>query len=375
MRFRNMLAPLLGSAVCACVAPQPADISRNDMRPIVIGHRGASGYHPEHTLESYALAVQQGADFIEPDLVITRDGVLIARHENEIGGTTDVANHPEFAERRTTKVIDGRRITGWFAEDFTLAEIRTLRARERLAQLRTGNARFDGKFGIPTFDEILAWVRRVNDERAAAARRGRKSPPTTIGIYAETKHPTYFRTLGKPLEEPLIVALRRSGLDRADAPAFIQSFETANLRMLKNLTRVRLIQLLDDSGAPFDFIASGSNRTYADLVTPSGLADIAEYAHGIGPTRELVIPRREDGTLGQPTDLVRDAHSAGLKVHAWTFRAENTFLPANFRSGEDPAAPGDLESEIRAYLDAGVDGVFADHPDLAVRARNAWDRD
>lgn len=330
-------------------------------RPIVIAHRGASGYRPEHTLASYQLAIEMGADFVEPDLVSTRDGVLVCRHENEIGGTTDVAAHPEFAARRTTKTIDGVTAEGWFTEDFTLAELKTLRARERLPQLRPGNAEFDGRFEIPTLDEVIDLVQRES------ASRGR-----TIGIYPETKHPSWFASLGLALEEPLLAALERAGWTEADAPVFIQSFETENLRMLHTRTRVRLIQLMEAGGRPFDFTRRGDPRTYADMATPEGLAEIATYAQGIGPDKALVIPRGADNRLAAPSSLVTDAHAAGLLVHPWTFRSENYFLPADFHAG-DPAAPnfprlhGDAPAELATFFAAGVDGVFADFSDVAVK--------
>jgi glycerophosphoryl diester phosphodiesterase len=332
-------------------------------RPIVIAHRGASGYRPEHTLESYRLAIEMGADYVEPDLVSTADGVLVCRHENEIGGTTDVAAHPEFAARRTAKTIDGVTAEGWFTEDFTLAELKTLRARERLPQLRPANTAFDGRFELPTLDEVIALVRRES------AARGRM-----IGIYPETKHPSWFHSLGLALEEPLLAALERAGWTDADAPVFIQSFETENLRMLRGRTGVRLIQLMESTGRPFDFAHRGDRRTYADLATAAGLAQIATYADGIGPDKALVIPRDADGRLAAPTSLVADVHAAGLRVHPWTFRAENDFLPADFHAG-DPSAPdvprlhGNLEGELAAFFAAGVDGVFADFPDVALKVR------
>jgi glycerophosphoryl diester phosphodiesterase len=335
-------------------------------RPIVIAHRGASGYRPEHTLESYRLAIDLGADFIEPDLVSTRDGVLVCRHENEIGGTTDVTQRPEFLERRTTKEIDGVPVTGWFTEDFTLVELRTLRAEERLPELRPDAAHFDGRFHIPTLDEVIDLA------RTESAARGR-----TIGIYPETKHPTYFQSIGLPLEPPLLVALERAGWTDAAAPVFIQSFETGNLRMLRGMTGVRLIQLMEAVGQPYDLTRAGDARTYADLGTPAGLAEIARYADGIGPNKALVIPRDNEGRLAAPSPLVVDAHAAGLAVHPWTFRRENVFLPADFQQGapNDPAfprLPGDVRGEILAFLAAGVDGVFADYPDIALQARAAF---
>lgn len=331
-------------------------------RPIVIGHRGASGYVPEHTLTSYFIAVQQGADFIEPDLVSTKDGVLIARHENEIGGTTDVAQHPEFASRKSTKTVDGRPVEGWFTEDFTLAEIKTLRARERLPQLRAGNTRFDRQFEIPTFDEILSLVRALERMRGPDLPR--------IGVYPETKHPTYFRSIDLPLEGTLLRTLKRWGYRGKDAPIFIQSFEVGNLRALRKKTQIPIVQLMEASGAPYDFVAGGDKRTYADLATSAGLKEIAQYADAVGVDKSMVIPRDAKDTLLAPTTLVKDAHAAGLKVHIWTLRAENNFLPADFRVGSDPAALGNLEGEAAAFLATGIDGFFSDHPFIGVRARN-----
>lgn len=328
-------------------APHAGDVT-------VIGHRGASGYRPEHTLASYETAILQCADYIEPDLVSTKDGVLVARHENEIGGTTDVADHPEFAARRTTKTIDGRAVTGWFTEDFTLAELKTLRARERLPLVRPQNTAFDGLYEIPTFDEVLDLARH------SVTCDGRQ-----VGVYPETKHPTYFDSVGLSLEEPLLAQLRANGLDHRRARVIIQSFETGNLRELDHVTRVRLAQLIDCSGAPYDLVAAGDPRTYRDLVTRRGLAQIARYADGVGLCKDVMIPRATDGTLGTPTTVIRDAHRAGLEVHGWTFRRENQFLPAEFRSSADPNAVGDLAGEIRVFVRAGMDGLFSDNPDIA----------
>jgi glycerophosphoryl diester phosphodiesterase len=298
---------LLGLTQMAGATAADERVDRGDGRrlPLVVGHRGASGYRPEHTLASYRLAIEMGADYIEPDLVSTKDHILVARHENDITGTTDVAGHPEFAGRRTTKTIDGRAITGWFTEDFTLAELRTLRAVELLPDLRA------------------------------------------------------------------------NGLDRPRAKVFIQSFETANLKELHTRTRVPLVQLIDEVGAPYDFVVAGDPRTYADLVTPEGLAEIATYADGAGPSKNLIVPRDAAGNLLAPTSLVRDAHRAGLVVHPWTFRRENNFLPLDFRQG-NPASPeflratGDFPAELRLFFRLGVDGLFSDNPDVAVATRHQY---
>ena len=318
--------------------------------PLVIGHRGASGYRPEHTLEAYRLAIDLGADYIEPDLVSTKDGVLVARHENEISGTTDVAERPEFAGRRTTRTIDGQSLTGWFTEDFTLAELRTLRAVERIPELREENTLYDGRYQVPTLQEVIDLA------RAATKREGR-----TIGVYPETKHPSYFRSIGLPLEEPLLQVLERNGYKKANDPVIVQSFEVGNLEALSRRTDVRLVQLLGGSGGPAD----RPSTTYDAMSTRAGLARIATYADGVGPDKNRVIPRRPDGTLGTPTGLVTDAHAEGLVVHPFTFRNENAFLPPALRSSTDPAAYGDAFAEYRAFLDAGVDGMFSDNPDTA----------
>jgi glycerophosphoryl diester phosphodiesterase len=329
-------------------------------RPIVIAHRGASGYAPEHTLVSYFIAMQQGADYIEPDLVATRDGVLVARHENEIGGTTDVAAHPEFADRRTQKVIDGARVSGWFTEDFLLAELKTLRARERIPHLRPANTRLDGRVEIPTLEEILALVRGVEEQRQVRARELGLASPTPVGVYPETKHPSYFAGLGLAMEVPLVAALERYGYRGREGRAFLQSFETGNLKALSRLTQLPLVQLIEATGAPYDLVQRGDPRTYADLVTAQGLAEIAGYAAAIGPAKSLVIPRDAAGKLARPTPLVVDCHARGLQVHPWTFRAEDEFLPAGL----------DLAGELRQFLAVGIDGFFADQPDVGVCVRN-----
>lgn len=315
---------------------------------VIIAHRGASGERPEHTLGSYQLAIEQGADYIEPDLVLTKDGVLVARHENEISETTDVADKAEFADRKTTKTIDGQKMTGWFTEDFTLAELKTLRAKERLPQLRKANMAFDGQFEVPTFDEILA----------LAKARG-------VGVYPETKHPSYFIAIGLPHEAPLLAALTKYGHVDKSAPVFIQSFEVENLKALRPKTKLRLIQLMDEKGSPPD----RSDLTYPQMATAEGLKTIATYADGIGPNKALVIPRTLLGNLGAPTTLVADAHKVGLAVHPWTFRRENYFLPLGQKSGIDPRGVGDLNAEIQAFLATGVDGIFSDNVAEAVAAR------
>jgi glycerophosphoryl diester phosphodiesterase len=297
---------------------------------VVIAHRGASGERPEHTLASYQLAIEQGADYIEPDLVMTRDGVLIARHENEIGGTTDVADHPEFSARWRTQSIAGAAVSGWFTEDFTLAEIKTLRARERLPELRPLNRRYDDKFDVPTFDEILQLASRANRQRGRASR---------IGVYPETKHPAHFASLGLAQEAAVLDALRRFDYD-GGAPTFIQSFDAKNLMQLRGMTTLPLVQLLE--------------------YELGDLRPVPEYADAIGIAKSLA-----------DADSVALAHELGLEVHVWTFRAENEFLPQDLRSGADPAGHGDLDGEIRRFLSLGIDGFFTDFPAIGVRVRNA----
>jgi len=322
--------------------------------PLLIAHRGASGHLPEHTLPGYALAMLLGADYIEPDLVATRDGVLVARHENEIGGTTDVAAHEEFASRRRTQQIDGEQVTGWFTEDFTLAELRSLRARERLPQLRPGNARHDGEFGIPTFDEILALLSQIN-----AARRAQGLP--LVGVYPETKHPTHFASLGLALEPALLASLAARG---DGAPVFIQSFEMGNLQALRERSGHPLVQLMQVEGGPWDRNGSSEFASYAQLCTPQGLRQVATYAKAIGVQKEMLMSVDAEGRM-KATDLVHRAHEAGLAVHAWTFRAENHFLPTALQRGGTPADHGDLAAQVRTFVATGIDGLFSDHPDLA----------
>ena len=312
--------------------------------PIVIAHRGASGYRPEHTIAAYELAIEQGADVIEPDLVPTKDGALVARHENEISETTDVAAHPEFADRKTSKTIDGQSLTGWFTEDFTLAELKTLRAKERLPLMRPRNTAYDGQQAIPTFEEVIALAKKHH-----------------VAIYPETKHPSYFASIGKGTDAAVVAALKAAGWDSAEAPVFVQSFEVKNLQRLKAMTKVRLIQLVNDEGAPAD----GAAPSYASIVSPAGLKEVATYAWGLGPNKGMLF----DGDA--PTSLVADAHAAGLRVHPWTYRAENYFLPARFRDGINPRGAGDVAAEISAALRLGIDGFFTDFPDIGVKARDA----
>ena len=345
-------------------------LSASGVRPFVIAHRGASGYVPEHTLAGYFIAIQQGADYIEPDLVISRDGALLARHENEIGGTTDVASRPEFAARKTTKSIDGESISGWFTEDFTLAELKTLRVRERLPGLRKANARYDGAFSIPTFDEVLELVAAADAQRAAQASATGLPPPPRIGIYPETKHPSYFANLGLGFDERMLEALHRHGYDQRSDPVCLQSFEVANLKALRRRTDLPLVQLVAPTGQPFDFTSSGDRRSYADLVSDAGLAEIATYADAIGPHKWMVVQFAAGRTAA--TGLGLRARAAGLGVHVWTLRAENEFLPIDLRSPGDAAVHGNLKTEIHALLDAGITALFSDHPDLAVRARDEW---
>jgi glycerophosphoryl diester phosphodiesterase len=293
---------------------------------LIIGHRGASGHRPEHTLASYRLAAEMGADFVEPDLVSTKDGVLIARHENEIGGTTDVAE--KFADRKRTRMIDGMSVTGWFSEDFTLAEIKTLRAKERLA---FRSHEYDGQFEIPTFDEVIVLAQELG-----------RTLHRRIGVYPETKHPTYFRSVGLPLEDRVLAVLARHDWNTHDAPVFIQSFED-NLRRIRSKSTVRLIRLLE-------------GKVPAD----EELREIKSYADGIGPNTRLIIPANADRTLQPPNDLVSRAHAIGLLVHIWTLRAEPVFL--------SPSYQGDFEAEFKQFRDLGVDGIFTDFPDVAARA-------
>lgn len=321
----------------------------------MIAHRGASGERPEHTLGAYRLAIAQGADCIEPDLVMTADGVLVCRHENEISATTDVAARPEFALRRRTVIVDGAAAEGWWAEDFTLAELRSLRCKERLPQLRPGNAGYDGQEAVPTFAEVLDLAREAG-----------------VGIYPELKHPSHLRALGLDPVAALASAVRAGGGQRAADAMFVQCFETAPLRALSEMSslRWRCVQLLEVAGGPWD----RPGVRFMDMLSEAGLREIAGYARTIGVEKTLIVPRDEAARALPATGLVARAHAAGLSVHAWTFRAENYFLPAQLRRG-DAGAPdflrqhGDLDAELRAFYAAGVDGVFSDFPAAAAAAR------
>jgi len=336
---RTLAATALAAAAAGPALAQPKG------KPLVIAHRGASGERPEHTLMGYTLAIDEGADFIEPDLCATKDGHLVVRHENEIGGTTDVAGRPEFAARKTEKVIDGQKISGWFTEDFTLVELKTLRARERLPQLRPGSAKFDGLYAIPTYQEV------VDLAKAEGKRVGR-----TIGTYPEMKHPSYFASIGLPLEGRLADALKKNGLATKSAPVFVQCFEVEPLKAIGKLVQSRRVMLVGQGPAP------------VDVKSEAGIKAIAAFAEGLGPEWPLVIPTT-GGTLGAPTELVKRAHAAGMAVHPWTVRAENAFLPKSLQRGASPADHGDVEAVFKAIYAAGVDGVFSDFPGLAAQAR------
>jgi len=349
MRRRDVIVGALALGACASMS------ENTGRRPNVIAHRGASGERPEHTLAAYRLAIAQGADFIEPDLVMTRDGVLVCRHENEISGTTDVSTRVEFADRRKQKIVDGVTATGWWVEDFTLAELKTLRCKERLPQLRPGNMAYDGQDEVPTFAEALALAQEAG-----------------IGIYPELKHPTFLREQGLDPVPAFIAAVQAGGGQRAADTMFVQCFETGALRTLAQMSSIRwrCVQLMSGEGGPWD----RRDVSYADMLSDDGLRAIAEYARGIGVEKALIIPRTPDGASAAPTDLIARAHAANLAVHAWTFRAENYFLPTELRR-RDASAPdymrqhGDLDAELRAFYALGVDGVFSDFPAAAVAAR------
>jgi glycerophosphoryl diester phosphodiesterase len=376
-------AAAVALAVAATVAPAAAQQQTlTGEKPLVVGHRGASGYLPEHTIEAYRKAIEMGADFIEPDLVATKDGALVARHEPMLSGTTDVADRPEFAARKTTKKVDGFDVTDWFASDFTLAEIKTLRAKQAMAER---DQSMNGKFQVPTLEEVIDLA------KSESTRLGR-----TIGIYPETKHPTFHDRLGLKLEDRLLAALAAAGWTEKTSPVIIQSFEVANLKYLHGKTGVRLFQLIDaadvnvdgsialaaPSAQPYDFVVAGDKRTFKDLVSKEGLAEIKTYADGVAPWKPYILPtaaldenkdgkaddRNADGKVDErdrvlltPTSLVADAHAVGLMVHTWTFRNEPRRLAMDYK--DDPTA------EYKAFFALGIDGLFSDFPDTAVKAR------
>jgi glycerophosphoryl diester phosphodiesterase len=343
------------SAAAAALAALPAPAAdRQGFRkhPLIIAHRGASGERPESTLLAFRQAIAEGADFIEPDLEMTKDGHMVVRHENEISQTTDVASRPEFAARKTTKSVQGQSVTGWFTEDFTLAELKTIRCRERLPQLRPGSARFDGQEEIPTYQQVIDLA------KSESARLKRP-----IGTYPELKHASHFAGLGLPMEGRLADMLKKNGLDSPTAPVFVQCFDVEPLKTFMKLSKAPRIQLVSPTGGPTD-----SKLSYQEMVSASGLRDIAAYANGVGPDWSMVIPTVEGG-LGPATALVADAHAAGLAVHPWTVRAENVFLPPKLRHGADPSAHGDVDAVYHALYAAGIDGLFSDFPALAVKAR------
>ncbi|RDJ21534.1 glycerophosphodiester phosphodiesterase [Bosea caraganae] len=377
----TMLATLALTGVPA-LAQSPAP-TLDGAKPLVVGHRGAAGYRPDHTLESYKLAIEMGVDFIEPDLVSTKDGVLVARHEPMMGGTTDVSTRPEFAARKTVKKIDGIDTNDWFASDFTLAEIKTLRAKQPFDDRDQSH---NGKYEIPTLQQVIDLA------KSESARTGR-----TIGIYPEVKHSTFHAALGLAIEDKLLDQLKAAGWSEKSSPVIIQSFETANLKYLRGKTQLRLSQLVDaddvdkDGGIvlaapfdrPYDFVVTGDKRTFKDLLTPEGLKEIKTYADIVAPWKPYLLAAKQtvgedgkpkdingDGKIDEqdrvliaPTNVVRDAHAVGLFVHTWTFRGEPKRLASNYK--------GDPVAEYKPYFDLGIDGLFSDFPDHAVKARGA----
>jgi glycerophosphoryl diester phosphodiesterase len=360
------LLPL--AAVCALVL---TGCKGDDNRVLVVGHRGASALRPEHTLEAYRKAIEDGADIIEPDLVSTKDGVLVARHENEISGTTNVAEVAKFADRKKTKTIDNAQFTGWFTEDFTLAELKELRARERIPQQRPGNTQYNDQFEIPTLAEVITLAKDMS------AKTGR-----TIHLYPETKHPTYFQSVGLPLEDQLISDLKANDFSARKATVYIQSFEVANLKALRekiggSQPNWKLVQLMEDRARrPYDFTVAGDTRTYGDLMTEAGMKEIATYAHGVGPAKRSIIDVDSAGNFLAPSDLVRNAHAVDLLVFPYTFRPENAFLPAPLKAegSESTRNPSGSVAEIQAYLEAGIDGFFTDDPAVGRQAVDTFKR-
>ncbi len=365
---------LVGVALLVLVVPGAASArassgdakakrTENQRALTIYGHRGAAGYRPEHTIGSYRLAARIGADYIEPDLVSTKDHVLVVRHDPEIGETTDVAAHPEFADRKTTKTIDYDTITGWFTEDFTLAELKTLRAKERIPAIRQHNTLWDGRYRVLTFQEFIDLRRELQRELHRP-----------IGIIPELKHSTYFRSIGLPLEGPFVRTLKRNHIANGAGRVTVQSFEVANLKRLhKRLPRVPLVQLLDSkvTHSPGDVKAAGGSLTYGEMATAAGLREIAKYAKIVSPDKSFIVPRAPDERSLPPTSFVRDAHAARLRVVPYTFRAENTFLPLELRVGSVPSDTGNLFGEIRQFVALGIDGLFTDNADVAKAVRDA----
>ena len=358
---RKFIAGAVGGAGLLCLAPASFSAAPGPaVRKVeVFAHRGASALRPEHTLASYARAIADGADYVEPDLVCTKDGILVARHEAELTETTDVAQRPQFAGRRTSKTIDGKTHSGWFVDDFTLAELKTLRAVERLPKVRPANAMYDGMFQIPTWDEIIDFV------ASESATRGR-----VIGLVPELKSSTYFAKVGLALEDRFLASLDAHDYTRRH-PVEIQSFEVANLKYLRaklgQRPNIRIMQLVADANVkPSDVEAAGGTLTFAQMITPDGLREIARYADVVAPPVRAIIPLQADGRLGTPTALVANAHQAGLLVHIWTFRPENRFLAADFRDGNGENARNEAGSvaEMRRYIAEGIDGFFSDDPGL-----------
>jgi glycerophosphoryl diester phosphodiesterase len=361
--FQPMRRSVVQALAIAGALPGVA-LAQGKPRPLLLAHRGASALRPEHTLAAYAKAIKDGADFIEPDLVVTKDGVLVARHENFMSETTDIATRPEFASRKTKKTIDGAPHEGWFVSDFTFAELKTLRAVERLSAVRAISRGYDGQFQLLSFEEIIDFV------AAEAAAQGR-----VIGLVPELKHSTYFASIGLPLEDRFVATLRAHAYTRS-APVHVQSFEVANLKALRKTlggpSNVRLMQLVINGGKmdamkPADVVAAGGSLTFGDMTTPRGLRDIAAYADIVAPPTRGVIPLGPDERLARPFTLVADAHKAGLQVHTWTFRPENMFLAADFRNDAGPNARNEAGSiaEMRRYLETGIDGLFSDDTALA----------
>lgn len=334
---------------------------------LVVGHRGASALRPEHTLASYQKAIDDGADFIEPDLVSTKDGVLVTRHENEIGGTTNVSTLSQFADRKKTKNIDGKDLTGWFTEDFTLSELQQLKARERIPEFRPANTAYNDLYPVPTLEQVIE-----------LAETNYKKTGKIIGLYIETKHPTYFKNHNLAMEDSLLKTLAKYKYTRDIAPVYLQSFEVSNLKYLKDqldlhktIKHVQIIQLYDaKTSQPADFVESGETKTYADLATAQGLKDVAKYANGVGPSKGYILNFNNNGSV-QTTSFISDAHTAGLKVHPYTFRPENNYLPKPLKCSQDKPAercPSGALKEFEAYFKAGVDGVFTDDPALGREA-------